>query len=640
MARITVELTMLNKLSKPVDKAKGSLNRLDFEAKKAFKNAAAAAGAAVNKISNFASRVANSVRGVMNLRNAMIALVAVGVAKYAINAASSIEVMAMQLRIVSESGEKAAQAMKAIREFARTSPLETEDVVQSFVRLRAVGIDPTLAQLKTIGGVAVLFNREMSDVLDAFIGMNKRTLRKLGVEIDRTGSMAIIKSGDIRKEVNKDSASIRAALLEIWEERFPDAITDAADTTKSKVAIMKSNIFELAVSVGEKLKPAFDSVVVSIGNMAEKLRQFLFLTRDDAATKAQQKIVENLKNDAAILEDEIKSLEATAKSGGVALDQFLNPIDPKRLSVARAELRMVTEDIARLEKTIKDKGDVGGSGSLGAPGEDKGGGGSKAIAAEAKAKYEAGKKALAEIRKIQYEDAKYSEDQKKDVLKAGIEAYKKYEEDKYLSAEYYYLKNKALKEKEKADAIELRENLFSQSMRLESGLADLARVATTNSKLEANKKKRILRGLAVADAAAAAVSGVRSAMDLPFPANLLAGAATIVEVLAMTAGQISAINSATFARGTMGARGGNSIVGEQGPERVKLPTGSQVYTNSQTRQMINNTSSVTIPVTINGNATPAMVGLIKDELGSFARRMEDAIRYGKFDPAKVGLVTM
>ncbi|HUV71578.1 MAG TPA: hypothetical protein VMW25_01080, partial [Clostridia bacterium] len=367
---------------------------------------------------------------------------------------------------VSESGEKAAQAMKAIREFARTSPLETEDVVQSFVRLRAVGIDPTMAQLKTIGGVAVLFNREMRDVLDSLIGLNKRTLRKLGVEIDRTGQTAIIQSGKIRREVNKDSASIRAALLEVWEERFPDAINTAANTTKSKVAIMKSNIFELAVVIGDKLKPAFDTVVVSIGNMAAKFKEFLALTRDDAETKAQTKIIEVLKNDAKNLKIEIKALEAASKDGTVALDAFLNPLDPKGLAVARAELKFVTEDIAKLEKIIKDKSDVGGSGDLGADSDKDAAEEAKKLAAE-KAKKLADEKAkklaqeqrdrfnaaqarVREFNALDVEIAEAQEKQKEEIAKAGADALKQIREDDYLDAKASWEKKQRLIDEEQA----------------------------------------------------------------------------------------------------------------------------------------------------------------------------------------------
>ena len=139
-------------------------------------------------------------------------------------------------------------------------------------------------------------------------------------------------------------------------------------------------------------------------------------------------------------------------------------------------------------------------------------------------------------------------------------------------------------------------------------------------------------------AAAAAVTGVKVVWDTAqsWVEGLIGTAAVVATILGTTIGQISSIKNTTFARGTMGAGGGMSIVGEEGPERIKLPTGTQVFTNSQTRQMIGG-ANISIPVTINGGASPATVGLLKDELAIVAKRMEDAIRYGHLDLEKVGI---
>jgi len=153
MARVVVKLEMLDKLSKPADKAAGRMKRFGSEAKKAFNKASKSAKKFGDGLASFGKKVDGVLKKVINFRSAMVALAAIGIAKFTIGAAASMEVMAKQLEIVSESGEKAKQALAAIREFARTSPLETEDVVQSFVRLRAVGIDPTIEQMRTIGGV-------------------------------------------------------------------------------------------------------------------------------------------------------------------------------------------------------------------------------------------------------------------------------------------------------------------------------------------------------------------------------------------------------------------------------------------------------------------------------------------------------
>lgn len=56
--------------------------------------------------------------------------------------------------------------------------------------------------------------------------------------------------------------------------------------------------------------------------------------------------------------------------------------------------------------------------------------------------------------------------------------------------------------------------------------------------------------------------------------------------VAATAVQIAAIGSQRFARGTRYAPGGWSLVGEEGPEAMYLPRGSQIYTHNETKNMM------------------------------------------------------
>ena len=217
---IKVQLRLVDKLTKQVDVAK-------------------------NKIRQFGMRVKETITRLASLRNAIIAVVAVRLAKYFVDAASSIEMYRKQLEVVTGSAKRADNALMAIREFARTSPLETQDVVQAYVRLRAVGIDPTMKQMKTMGGVAVLMGKQMTDVVGALISRHARTLREYGIQLNAQSKNVVIQSGNIRKVVDRDNASIREAILETWEERFPNAIEVAADTFTAKWLILKSQVLEL-----------------------------------------------------------------------------------------------------------------------------------------------------------------------------------------------------------------------------------------------------------------------------------------------------------------------------------------------------------------------------------------------------------
>lgn len=84
---------------------------------------------------------------------------------------------------------------------------------------------------------------------------------------------------------------------------------------------------------------------------------------------------------------------------------------------------------------------------------------------------------------------------------------------------------------------------------------------------------------------AAAVS--KALQALPFPLNMAAGGIAGGVAAALFTRAIGAIGVKGFARGTSNAPGGVALVGEQGPELINLPRGSQVFPTPQTNQMLN-----------------------------------------------------
>ena len=190
-------------------------------------------------------------------------------------AAYDLEIFRAQLLAVSSTAKEADDALDYMREWARVSPLGTKDVIDSYVRLRAIGLSPTIEEMKTLGGVSLMFHRQMTETLDGFIGLNKKTLRQYGIDIDRTGSKAILISGNIRKVAEKDSASIRKAILEVWAERFPKALELASNTLSAKVEIMQSNIWEFQAQLTEHFMPAIKDAVEGAGGSVENAQKHI-----------------------------------------------------------------------------------------------------------------------------------------------------------------------------------------------------------------------------------------------------------------------------------------------------------------------------------------------------------------------------
>jgi len=600
-------------------------------------------------IKRFSVSAKRELKTLSSLPNIIAGAAIVTLGKNFVQAGMKIEVFRKQLEAVSGSAREADRQLAAIREFARTSPLETEDVVKSFVRLRAVGIKPTEEQLKTLGGVATLFNTQLGDVSNAMIGMEKEVLRRLGVEIDRTGKTAIITSGKVRREVGKDSASIRAALLEVWEERFPNAIETASDTLTARLAIMRSNIFEFQAQLIEEFLPKMNSGVgginESLESMVKNVKQVAagikillmpiralwnaFQIAADLIVASGMSIYEIF----ALLIDQVmgwaKIFTQTMASIPTMSEMFANPKAAledflsgfEDVKSVYGELSRTTREhfdnikihgktfSAEMDKNLGDiadsvanvvvalnnldrrsniTGDLGG-GSMG--GDDAG----NPVNAPVAKKESALQEYLTKVREMG--------------AKARLKA----------------------DQQEAEERSRIAQTMEGSARQTNEALHSLGMQAVANSKMAAKKKKAILIAMAISEGAAAAMSATRAAWSDMSNSTVYEAIAKniagVAQVATIQAAQIAAISSAKFATGTSFAPGGMALVGERGPELVNLPRGSQVVTNAMTRQIMNN-PQVTYNINVSGDAGPDTVRSVENALERHARLTRMALRYG------------
>lgn len=88
---------------------------------------------------------------------------------------------------------------------------------------------------------------------------------------------------------------------------------------------------------------------------------------------------------------------------------------------------------------------------------------------------------------------------------------------------------------------------------------------------------------------------------LPFPLNLAAGAAAGALAAAAFSKVLGSIKVPGFAQGTNFAPGGLALVGEQGPELVKLPRGSQVTPNNELQRALGGDSGFVLTHKVQGS---------------------------------------
>ncbi|MBU1610338.1 MAG: hypothetical protein KKC99_00700, partial [Proteobacteria bacterium] len=127
----------------------------------------------------------------------------------------------------------AKKSMDWISNFAAKTPYELTQVTDSFVKLRAYGLDPTSGLLRTLGDTASSMGKDVMEaveaIADAITGENER-LKEFGIKASMAGGKITYEYTDklgkqLTKTVDKSNrAMIQATLEGIWNEKYGGAM--------------------------------------------------------------------------------------------------------------------------------------------------------------------------------------------------------------------------------------------------------------------------------------------------------------------------------------------------------------------------------------------------------------------------------
>jgi len=107
----------------------------------------------------------------------------------------------------------------------------------------------------------------------------------------------------------------------------------------------------------------------------------------------------------------------------------------------------------------------------------------------------------------------------------------------------------------------------------------------------------------IQEAVAGSITTALARSGIPFPFNIAAGAAAGAAASGLFNKLLSSIKVPGFARGTKYAPGGLALVGEQGPELMNVPRGSQILSNNRTNRAlegINSQANISGEFTVRG----------------------------------------
>jgi hypothetical protein len=186
--------------------------------------------------------VGNMKTTVLSLASAYLgiegAMKALNIAADFTKTAAKFEQFESVLETIEGSSEKAGESMDWITEFAKTTPYELGSVAESFVKLRAYGINPTDGTLKALGDTASAMGKPLSQAVeamaDAVVGENER-LKEFGIRASKEGDKIAYSwtnsSGEMKRTVIDNNSDIIESTLEaILNSKYEGAMEKQSKT--------------------------------------------------------------------------------------------------------------------------------------------------------------------------------------------------------------------------------------------------------------------------------------------------------------------------------------------------------------------------------------------------------------------------
>lgn len=198
-----------------------------------------------------------------------------------VDISAQIEKQKAILKTLEGNGDSAKKSFEWIKDFAKSTPFELQQVTAAFIKAKSYGIDPTTGSLKTLGDTASAMGKDINQAIealaDAMVGENER-LKEFGIKATATGNKISYSwtdsSGQTKKTVVENNKEIIKSTIEaIFNSKYQGAMKDQMNTWYGMVSNMKDNYTNFIDAVMQD-SGAFDglkNIVKEIGDIGSSL---------------------------------------------------------------------------------------------------------------------------------------------------------------------------------------------------------------------------------------------------------------------------------------------------------------------------------------------------------------------------------
>ncbi len=197
----------------------------------------------------------------------------------ALKAAADMEKMQVALRTaMGGSAEEGAKAFKVINQFAAKTPYEMGEVMEAFVKLKNMGLNPSNAALEAYGNTASAMGKNLNQMIeavaDAATGEFER-LKEFGIRSKSQGDRVSFTFQGVTTTVKKNAKDIEGYLMKIGQTKFAGGMEAQSKTLYGQLSTLKDNATMLASRLGTMLIPRVNALFARITPVIEKMQLWI-----------------------------------------------------------------------------------------------------------------------------------------------------------------------------------------------------------------------------------------------------------------------------------------------------------------------------------------------------------------------------
>lgn len=203
-----------------------------------------------------------------------------------IQAQRQFDVMFASLKTMTGGIDQANDAWARLEKFAATTPYSLQQAVDGFVKLKALGLDPSERSMTSFGNTAAAMGKDLTQMIEAVADASTNEferLKEFGIKAKQQGDNVSLTFRGVTTTIGNNSAEIVEYLTKIGETEFAGAMSERMKTLDGDISNLQDSLDALYRTIAQS---GFgDAIAAGVRKATEAIQEASLSIRDGDLTE-------------------------------------------------------------------------------------------------------------------------------------------------------------------------------------------------------------------------------------------------------------------------------------------------------------------------------------------------------------------